>query len=119
MIRGKKCCRYIAPEVQREGRYNRSVDVFSFALVLLEVAVGDLVTVRKQFKAAGIDTSTTGWTPNIPEAVSLDLPDVADLFEECFASDYRVRPNFVEVEFRLKEMVKLTSTRISKGSEPD
>ncbi len=32
---------YMAPEVLEGQKYNKSVDVFSFALTLLEIALGD------------------------------------------------------------------------------
>ncbi len=86
---------YMAPEVLQGKRYNKSVDVFSFVIVLLVVAVGDAHYVRDHWrhKFAYVE----GWRPPIPEEVHKELPSVAELIAAGWDKDPAARPSFLAI----------------------
>jgi TPR repeat protein len=93
--------RYLAPECY-DGQYSKFSDVFSFGMILFEMAVGapafpdwmtPLVVAKKLV--------TEERRPDIPEWIG---PGVGALITECWADDPDDRPTFVEIVERLTVM---------------
>ncbi|XP_075656555.1 serine/threonine-protein kinase VIK-like [Castanea sativa] len=81
--------RYMAPEVFKHRRYDKKVDVFSFAMILYEmleaakyVSEGNRPTFRSK-----------GYTPELRE-----------LTEQCWAHDMNQRPPFLDILKRLEKI---------------
>ena len=85
--------RWMAPELFRGGRYRPSCDVYSFAMVLWELASRQ-VPYRYQLNAAIPEYVKTGGR----EAVPVDTPaSVQALMVRCWAADASTRPKMGEV----------------------
>ena len=92
-----------APEVLMRERYNESADTFSFALVLLSLAVGDINYVAKSAKGrVAAATYRLGWRPDIPRVVHEQCADLAALISAMWTDDFRERPSMKEVVDRLE-----------------
>jgi serine/threonine protein kinase len=94
--------RYRAPECY-EGVVARESDVFSFGIILFELAAG-----RRAFpdEWEGLTIVRKGimkedWLPEIPDSV---LPGTAELISDCWAVDLHARPSFSKILDRLEEM---------------
>ena len=81
--------RYMAPEVAREEPYNETVDIYSFGVLLWE-----MLAAQKAFDGYSIEThdilvAQVGERPDIPSS----WPEpIQDLIAECWAHDYKSRP---------------------------
>ncbi|KAL3501454.1 hypothetical protein ACH5RR_035903 [Cinchona calisaya] len=93
--------RYMAPEVFRHRKYDKKVDVFSFAMILYEMLEGDPPLShyepydaakyvaeghRPMFRAKGV------------------VPELRELVEQCWAADMNQRPSFLEILKRLEKV---------------
>ena len=83
--------------------YNESVDTFSFALVLLCLASGDIGYVLK-LKQQWITRTAyvLGWRPDIPAEIDFACPDLAKLISEMWDGDACKRPLMKQVVARLQ-----------------
>ena len=91
-----------APEVMTGERYNESADTFSFALVLLCLAVGDIGFLRKRWKQVSSASYARGWRPPLPSKLRTGCPDLASLISEMWDGDFRKRPALKDVIPRLE-----------------
>ena len=91
-----------APEVMRGERYTESVDTFSFSLVLLCLAVGDIGYVRKHARRNMSTAYALGYRPPIPALLDFSCPDLASLIGEMWLDDFRARPPLNAVVPRLE-----------------
>ena len=84
-------------------RYNESADTFSFALLLLCLAAGNIGYVKKHTFAGRATTAyTQGWRPPIPSKLRMRCPDLASLISEMWDGDFRKRPALKDVVPRLE-----------------
>ena len=69
-------------------RYNEKVDVYSFSLVLLEIALSHSRHVRMYFKsqycAASKAQGGLGHRPPLPRGLRNDHPDLVALIKACW-----------------------------------
>ncbi|EIE20426.1 kinase-like protein [Coccomyxa subellipsoidea C-169] len=92
---------YVAPEVLQTGSMARPADVYSFAMLLLELWEGELVyrginTHEVLFQVFG------GHKPEVPG----DMPgQYRMLMEDCWATDPAARPTFPAILDRLRPML--------------
>ena len=76
-------------------------DTFSFALVLLCLAAGDIEYVHK--KHGGKSTAyCTGWRPDVRKSLRVACPEIAALIKEMWLADFRARPAMRDVVVRLE-----------------
>ena len=68
---------YLAPEVLEGKRYNKSVDVFAYALILLEIALSNAGYVKKLI--ASKYAYVEGWRPPIPSYLEDEQPKLASV----------------------------------------
>ena len=77
-------------------RYNEKVDVYSFALVLLEIALSHSRHVRMYFKsqycAATKAQGGLAWRPPIPLGLYQDHLDLVKLIEACWPETFPAHP---------------------------
>uniref|UniRef100_A0A0D3GTW9 Protein kinase domain-containing protein n=1 Tax=Oryza barthii TaxID=65489 RepID=A0A0D3GTW9_9ORYZ len=72
--------RYMAPEVFKHRKYDKKVDVFSFAMILYEMLEGD------------------------PPFSNYEPYEAAKLIELCWSGDIHLRPSFLEILKRLEKI---------------
>ena len=84
---------YMAPEVIMKNKYTLKADVFSYALLLLEMVTGyvpfggmNQLMIAKQIEAGNM--------PEIPSKVSQDL---RTLIKSCWSHDPEARPTFNQI----------------------
>ncbi len=92
---------YIAPEVARAERYAEPADVFSFALVLLELVTG--VSTEDRFKEIGIERKGISAHHQAGKRAGLEAvkrtaenEDALKLVQRCWAKDPSSRPSMLE-----------------------
>ena len=83
-------------------RYNKNVDTFSFALVLLCLGAGDIDFVRKRGRDITSESYARGWRPTIPNSLRQGCPDLARLISEMWDGAFRKRPSLKVVVPRLE-----------------
>ncbi|CAM8953976.1 unnamed protein product [Rhodiola kirilowii] len=93
--------RYMAPEVFKHRKYDKKVDVFSFAMILYEMIEGDPpMSNYEPYEAAKYVADghrpvfrSKGWVAGLKE-----------LTEQCWAADMNQRPSFLEILKRLDKI---------------
>ncbi len=95
------------PQIVLNKAYNEKVDVYSFGLTLLEIAVGDCTYVKKHW-GGGLHCVVSeangglGWRPPVPDELLVAQPSLALLYEDCVLDDFNERPSFMEILTRLE-----------------
>ncbi|CAA3021106.1 serine threonine- kinase STY46-like [Olea europaea subsp. europaea] len=96
--------RYMAPEVFKHRKYDKKVDVFSFAMILYEMLEGEPPLAHcEPYEAARYVAE--GHRPNF--RAKGFIPDLRELIERCWAADMNLRPPFLEI---LKMLEKIKDT---------
>ncbi|XP_038706349.1 integrin-linked protein kinase 1-like [Tripterygium wilfordii] len=91
--------RYMAPEVFKHRKYDKKVDVFSFAMILYEMLEGEPPLANYEpYEAAKYVAE--GHRP-IFRAKGY-IPELKDLMEHCWAADMTKRPSFLDILKRLE-----------------
>ncbi|TVU23497.1 hypothetical protein EJB05_25868 [Eragrostis curvula] len=100
---GKGTPQWMAPEVLRNEPSDEKSDVYSFGVILWELATQkipwDNLNTMQVIGAVGFMDQRLDIPSNID-------PQWASLIENCWDSDPRQRPSFLEIMDRLKEMQK-------------
>jgi len=92
--------RYMAPEVFKHRRYDKKVDVFSFAMILYEMLEGDPPLANLEPYEAAKYVSEG----NRPTFRSKGyIPELRELTEQCWAHDMNQRPPFLDILKRLEK----------------
>lgn len=98
-----------------KARYSPAVDVYSFAMVMFEIATGELPFYDNEWTAFEVRTEVTaGARPALPPSVTLPDGYVA-LMEACWAGNPHDRPTFGEVLGALDQMELL---EVGEGAPP-
>ena len=79
-----------------------SQDTFSFALVLLCLAVGDIAFVRNRGRAIAWNAYASGFRYKLPKPMRKACPEIAALIKEMWVTDFRARPAMKDVTARLE-----------------
>ncbi|CAL8462734.1 g2267 [Coccomyxa elongata] len=88
---------YVAPEVLQNGEVAKRADVYSFAIMLLEMWTGKAAYADENYHSV-LYSVFGGRCPKVPE----DVPtDYRVLLEECLAKDPKARPSFEAAHARL------------------
>ena len=82
-----------------------SQDTFSFSLVLLCLAVGNIAFVRKRGRAIARTAYASGFRYKIPKSLRTACPEIAALIKEMWLTDFRARPAMKDVVVRLEACV--------------
>ncbi|CAL8464929.1 g4464 [Coccomyxa elongata] len=103
-----------AMEVLHDGRITRSSDVYSFAMIMLEMITG--VPVFEGFSASQILYQVfNGARPHVPDGLP---PGYRQLIEDCWHSDHTARPTFVTVQERLHSLYRETCLATNVPTPP-
>ncbi|KAK9277183.1 hypothetical protein L1049_006722 [Liquidambar formosana] len=93
--------RYMAPEVFKHRRYDKKVDVFSFAMILYEMLEGDPPMAHYEpYEAAKYVAE--GHRPMF--RAKGFIPELRELTEQCWAQDMNQRPSFLDILKRLEKI---------------
>lgn len=96
--------RYMAPEVFKHRKYDKKVDVFSFAMILFEMLEGEPPLSHYEAYEAAKYVSEG----NRPVFRSKNYtPELRDLTEHCWAADMNKRPSFLEILKRLEKIKEM------------
>jgi len=91
---------YMAPEVAKHYRYNQSVDVYSYGIVLWEIFAG------RYAYATLTQEAVLGKSEQRPPLVQNWPSDLEELLSECWHWNPNRRPTFPEIELRLQETME-------------
>ncbi|KAK1287282.1 Serine/threonine-protein kinase HT1 [Acorus calamus] len=96
---------YVAPEVYKNEIFDRSVDVFSFGLILYELFEGYPAFHPMAPEDAAQQTCLQGMRPSFKLKSKSCPPELKELVGECWDPEAVVRPTFAEVIVRLDKIV--------------
>ncbi|KAL7091358.1 hypothetical protein ACP275_12G100300 [Erythranthe tilingii] len=96
--------RYMAPEVFRHRKYDKKVDVFSFAMILYEMLEGEPPMANYEPYEAARYVSE-GHRPAF-RAKSF-TPELKELTDQCWAGDMNQRPSFLEILKKLEKIKEM------------
>nr|GMD24952.1 serine/threonine-protein kinase HT1-like isoform X1 [Ipomoea batatas] len=95
---------YVAPEIYKDQIFDRSVDVYSFAIILYEMVEGYPPFHPKPPEEVAKLLCLEGKRPTF-KTKSKYPPDLKELIEECWSPDHAVRPTFSEIILRTDRIV--------------
>lgn len=109
--------RYLAPEVLRGEGYSVMSDVYSFGILLHEVAS---LQQQKRRNELSIKSQDDIWnacrTLARPSLDCIPCPNVAQLIQDCWANDHKVRPTFEVICLTLQSILH---TNVSDDCKKD
>ncbi|KAF5466134.1 hypothetical protein F2P56_016087 [Juglans regia] len=100
---------YMAPEVYRDEIFDRSVDSYSFGLILYEMIEGVQPFHPKSPEEAAQMMCLEGKRPPFKIKAKSYPPDLKELVDECWDEEAVVRPTFYEIIVRLDRIVSTCS----------
>lgn len=95
---------YIAPEVYKNEIFDKSVDSFSFGLILYEMTEGTPAFHPKPLEDTNKMICLEGLRPPLRKQTKSSIPDLKELIEECWDANPAVRPSFAEMIVRLDKL---------------
>ncbi|PHT98894.1 hypothetical protein BC332_32180 [Capsicum chinense] len=95
---------YIAPEIYNDEIFDRSVDVYSFGVLLYEMMEGCQPFHPKSPEEAARLMCKEDKRPSF-KSKSKYPPDLRELIEECWHPDSFIRPTFSEIIVRMNRIV--------------
>ncbi|XP_022963860.1 integrin-linked protein kinase 1-like [Cucurbita moschata] len=96
---------YLAPEIYRDEIFDRSVDAFSFGLILYEMVEGIQPLHPRPPEEAAKAICAEGKRPPFKIKLKSYPPDLKELIEECWDPEPVMRPTFSEIIVRLDKIV--------------
>ncbi|KAK2990337.1 hypothetical protein RJ640_003609, partial [Escallonia rubra] len=96
---------YVAPEIYKQEIFDRSVDVYSFGLILYEMMEGVQPFHPKSPEDATRLMCFEGKRPPFKLKSKNYPPDLKELIEECWDFENVMRPTFSEIIVRLDKIV--------------
>lgn len=93
--------RYMAPEVFKHRRYDKKVDVYSFAMILYEMLEGEPPFASYE-PYEGAKHAAEGQRPSF--RAKGYIPELQELTQQCWAPDMNHRPSFIEILKRLEKI---------------
>jgi len=96
---------YLPPEIYRDEIFDRSVDVYSFGLIIYEMMEGIQAFHPKSPEDAARLMCLEGSRPSFKVKAKYYPPDLRELIEECWHQENSMRPSFSEIIVRLDKIV--------------
>jgi len=101
MTGGTGSVRYMAPEVAKRLQYSEKVDVYSFGIIVWQMATGRIFKKNRNRMEILRDVVRDGHRPQINKSWSLQF---INLLESSWSVDPRRRPSFGEIIVRLESL---------------
>lgn len=95
---------YVAPELYKDEIFDRSVDAYSFGVILYEMIEG-VQPFQKSPEEAAKMMCLEGKRPQMKIKSKSYPPDLKEMIEECWHPDPETRPTFSEIIVRLDKIV--------------
>ncbi|KAF1763622.1 hypothetical protein GCK72_011889 [Caenorhabditis remanei] len=110
--------RWMAPEVfSQSGKYDRKVDVFSFALVIWEIHTAELPFSHLKPAAAAAEMTYKRGRPTLPNQPTPQFPaHILSLIPQAWQAESNLRPDFAEIVPLLEPHVESTHTDMNAPS---
>ncbi|CAL0306512.1 unnamed protein product [Lupinus luteus] len=96
---------YLAPEIYKDEEFDRTVDAYSFGLIVYEMIEGTQPFQPKSAEEAAKLLCLEGRRPPFKIKTKHYPPDLKELIEECWDPEPLVRPTFSQVIVRLDRIV--------------
>ncbi|KAK7247286.1 hypothetical protein RIF29_42167 [Crotalaria pallida] len=96
---------YLAPEIYKDEEFDKSVDAYSFALIVYEMIEGTQPFTPKSSEEAAKLMCLEGKRPPLKNKTKHYPPDLKELIEDCWHSEPLVRPPFSQIIARLDKIV--------------
>ncbi|OAY59451.1 integrin-linked protein kinase 1 [Manihot esculenta] len=96
--------RYMAPEVFKHRKYDKKVDVFSFAMILYEMLEGEQPLANYEPYEAAKIVAEGHRPPFRAKGFTLELRELTD---QCWAADMNRRPSFLDILKRLEKIKEI------------
>ncbi|GAQ92580.1 hypothetical protein KFL_010600040, partial [Klebsormidium nitens] len=112
-------CRWMAPEISDDQPYSEKTDVYSFAMICVEILTGMVPFINIKSENAVIKAVDRGERPTLPERCPDEL---RVLLSNCWHQDHRARPDFRQICTQLERLAaqELPESGAGKGLEgPD
>lgn len=100
---------YMAPEMYKDETFDKSVDVYSFGVMLYEMMEGSPPFSSKSPDEAARMICLEGKRPPFKSKSKSFPPELKELIEECWHLNCRVRPTFSQIIVRLDKIVTTCS----------
>jgi len=92
---------WMAPEVIGSNHYTEKADVYSFGVIMWELVSRKVPYQGMNAAQVSVAVYTKGLRPDIPESTPRPF---ADLIQECWHQDPNLRPPFLSILERLKQI---------------
>jgi len=99
---------FMAPEIVTASSYNISVDVYSFAILLIEMLTNGRLKEFYNFPAARVmhKVTSTGWRPDLTQYEGdIETKAITDIIQRCWVQEPDDRPTFKEVLTHLTNLM--------------
>jgi len=103
--------RWMAPEVINHRPYDNKADVFSFAIVLWELATSKVPYDNLTPLQAALGVRQ-GLRPEIPSGLN---PTLAHLMRRCWDVNPTKRPSFSDITFQLETLLQHIQAKVNSG----
>ncbi|XP_020260920.1 serine/threonine-protein kinase STY8-like isoform X2 [Asparagus officinalis] len=105
MTGGTGSYRYMAPEVYRRESYGKSVDVFSFALIVYEMLHGGPAN---RAESPEVVADKRAYEHSRPSLSSVAYPEkIKSLLRECWHENPQLRPSFENIIIKLEAIQEI------------
>ncbi|GFR46725.1 hypothetical protein Agub_g8348 [Astrephomene gubernaculifera] len=94
---------HMCPVLLLTGKMRPSCDVFSFGIMLWQMATGSTPFANMRYAEIVYKVAVTGMRPEFPPHVPKQLVDMA---EACWAADPTIRPTFEQLVVQLDELLE-------------
>lgn len=95
---------YMAPEIYKDEMFDRSVDTYSFGVILYEMLEGAYPFHPKTHDEAVKIMCLEKKRPSFKSKLRSYPPDLKELIDECWHPDSVARPTFSEIIVRLDKI---------------
>ncbi|GAB4819735.1 hypothetical protein N2152v2_006781 [Parachlorella kessleri] len=95
---------YMPPEVMTQGRITKATDVYSFGMLMYELAACRLAFADQTAAQIFFSVVHQGDRPSLPEGLDLP-PGYVQLMQRCWAASPEARPTFEEVRQEIEMLL--------------
>lgn len=87
---------YMAPEFLLGKKYDNSIDVYSYGLIMFEIVTGEKLYSKKMSRLEIISKVGRGYRPQFPKGFEIN-DKITELIKRCWSDEIALRPSFEEI----------------------